>query len=149
MKNNISSRAECVKIWIFVKYLWYRPNSGKERSLNIFRNALVQICELTDLCDYICALHELTYTLVCFLTLLLYLLIPPKNRDWFVLVSKLVEPPYDLRSKGKMTTINNPDRNALVLTNNLGGIRGKGWNSEYEHIARMEQEIDSLREDVQ
>lgn len=38
-------------------------------------------------------------------------------------ISKLAKPPYNLRFEGKMTTTNNPGKNALVVTD---APRGSG-----------------------
>lgn len=152
-KFPVHDKSNLLRIWMFqnldvCQALTCRPTSGKERSLNIFRNALVRICELTALCDYICPIPELTSTflLLCwFITLLIY----SRNRGWFVLISKLIEPPYNLRSEGKMTTTDNPTGNSIVVTNNSRGIRGKGWDSEWWAVTWMEQEMESLREELQ
>lgn len=66
-----------------------------------------------------------------------------------MLVYKLDEPPYNLRSKGKMTAIDDPSKNSLVVAENPGGSGGKDDTRNDEHVARMEHEMDLLGEEVQ
>lgn len=65
-----------------------------------------------------------------------------------MLISKLAEPLYNLRSKGKMTATDNPTGNALVVADNPGGSRGMGETRNDQHVAQMENEMESLSEEV-
>jgi len=62
---------------------------------------------------------------------------------------KLAEPPYNLRSKGNMSATENPTEHALVIADNPGWSREKDDTRNNEHVARMAQEMASLREEVQ
>lgn len=60
-----------------------------------------------------------------------------------MLIFKVAEPLYNLRSKGKMATIDNLAENALVVTDTPGGSSGKNVTRNNEYAARMEQEMES------
>lgn len=55
------------------------------------------------------------------------------------MIYKLPEPLYNLRSKRKITTIDDLTRNALVVADNPGGSKGRDeirndkWNKRWSH----------------
>lgn len=63
-------------------------------------------------------------------------------------IIKQAEPLYNLRSKGKMTTTNNPAGNALAITDVQGGLRERDETRNDNYIAQMKKEMESLRDKV-